>query len=136
MKGAYLLVVEVCQDTTVNIGSLGAIPFECGTYLYTGSAMGGLEARIRRHFSDEKKVRWHIDHLLCSAELTSSLLFESEERIECSLNSRVEAMCPEGVPGFGCSDCSCSTHLHRLRFDVDDLISALGPIEVVSREWT
>ena len=38
-------------------------------YVYTGSARGGLEARIARRRRREKRMRWHIDYLLREARI-------------------------------------------------------------------
>ena len=83
-----------------------------GYYVYIGSAMNSLVPRLNRHLSDEKKMHWHIDYLLKSPDChIRDILFNiSEERIECDL---AESISKDGeeIPGFGCSDCSCSSHL-------------------------
>ncbi|MFP4052091.1 MAG: GIY-YIG nuclease family protein, partial [Thermoplasmata archaeon] len=64
MKGIYTLVIELKEDKVIEVGAIGNIDFDKGYYVYVGSAQNGLEARIERHLSDEKKIHWHIDYLL------------------------------------------------------------------------
>ena len=54
MKGCYCLIINVDSKKTTKIGKLGKIQFEKGYYIYVGSAMNSLMARIKRHLSDEK----------------------------------------------------------------------------------
>ena len=42
--------------------------FKKGCYGYMGSALNGLEQRVRRHLSTQKKLHWHVDYLLASCE--------------------------------------------------------------------
>lgn len=62
-RGTYVLTVRLDSPRTVRAGALGELRFDAGTYLYAGSAMGGLDQRISRHLSKEKTIRWHIDSL-------------------------------------------------------------------------
>ncbi|HSE85187.1 MAG TPA: DUF123 domain-containing protein [Candidatus Binatia bacterium] len=59
--GCYSLVIELKQRKRIQVGKLGKAKFQPGIYVYTGSAMGGLRARLLRHLSDTKTMRWHID---------------------------------------------------------------------------
>jgi sugar fermentation stimulation protein A len=98
----------------VRVGSLGEVRFPRGTYIYAGSALTSLEARVARHFRRGKKVHWHIDRLTARATPLEALLLRSQEDLECLLNemvSRLDGARPL-APGFGCSDCRCATHLH------------------------
>ncbi len=114
-RGAYLLLVTVAADRDVEVGALGTIRFEHGTYVYVGSAMGGLEQRVVRHLRRDKRMRWHIDRLLDASDRVEALLVPSRIDVECELASLVE-----GIPGavgirhFGCSDCRCRSHLFRV----------------------
>lgn len=127
--GAYLLILLMSDAKTIDVGALGPIDFPKGRYAYAGSALNSLEARVGRHFSKEKKVHWHIDHLMAEARPLEALVLRSDEDVECMLNQMVGSM--EGArpiaPGFGCSDCRCSTHLHHLEGDcpshLDDFFS-------------
>jgi Uri superfamily endonuclease len=64
LKGSYVLLIELEQDSNIKVGALGKIHFSKGHYVYVGSAMNGIEGRVRRHLRDEKKTRWHVDYFL------------------------------------------------------------------------
>ena len=98
----------------------GTLDFLPGYYVYVGSASGpgGVSARSQRHCRQRKKLRWHIDDL-------------------CEVTTPVKAWCGFGgrdlehgwagifvcrkifsrgggltaIPGFGCSNCRCVSHL-------------------------
>ncbi len=91
-------------------GALGSCNFPAGHYVYTGSARRNLAARIARHLSDSKKLRWHIDYLLAHPEV-EILRMETSAIPECRWNQQVAGQIP--VPGFGASDCRrhCGSHL-------------------------
>ena len=113
MKGAYVLLIRLSEDRDIRIGALGTVSFPAGFYAYTGSSMMNLEKRVERHFREEKKMKWHIDHFLREAEVVRAVLFPSDEREECEINRMVFDM-DDGtvvIKGFGSSDCSCETHL-------------------------
>ena len=111
MKGAYLLVLELPKDTKILVGKQGMIHFQKGSYGYIGSALSGLEQRIRRHLRSHKKLHWHIDYLLASATITGVFIKESSKREECNLANAFEQSF-DAIPGFGCSDCACQSHLY------------------------
>jgi Uri superfamily endonuclease len=126
--GAYILIMQLERECSINVGSLGMIRFHEGRYAYAGSALGGLEPRLRRHFSAEKKRRWHIDYLLEKGNALQAFYVPSEQKLECFLN-RLVSVLPESMPvaGFGASDCTCMTHLHRISEEgYRDLISMFG----------
>ncbi len=116
MKGSYVLVLHVGQDRRLEVGKLGSFEFPAGYYLYFGSALNGLEGRIRRHLRQEKKLHWHIDFLAAAAPVVRVWWVAGEERSECHW-ARV-ALAHPGVEApvwrFGSSDCRCPTHLVRL----------------------
>ena len=66
--GTYILEIALGSDTELEVGALGTLRFSAGEYCYVGSAMGGLDQRVSRHLSREKKVRWHIDRLTMAAD--------------------------------------------------------------------
>lgn len=114
MKGAYCLIIYLPKSATIRVGSLGSHKFEAGTYVYIGSALGGIEQRIRRHRSKDKKVRWHVDYLLAKARIITTIsLPSSSDEMECRA-AEVLSGC-EGattpVARFGASDCHCPAHL-------------------------
>ena len=115
--GAYCLVVQLSREAEAAIGRLGRFRFPAGYYVYCGSAMRSLAARVARHRRQRKTRHWHIDHLLAlpDARLAECRAYPSERREECLLNQRIQrrrgASVP--VPGFGSSDCrsGCPAHL-------------------------
>lgn len=122
MKGAYALVLRIAQDLEVNVGSLGLLSLESGVWVYIGSAMGesstSLEKRLQRHFSNDKTIFWHIDHVIASgAELLGAVIAESNEKIECEISEALinSPLFQPGPKGFGSSDCrsNCGTHLFQ-----------------------
>lgn len=115
-KGVYQLLIRLDSDTTIPVGKLGVFDFSRGYYVYTGSAMGGLEARIARHLSAEKRFHWHIDYLLEQSAIIRYAIMEcpaGELCAECAVNAATLEMdgAVEPVKGFGSSDCKCRTHL-------------------------
>ena len=123
LKGSYTLIIEIERDRSIRIGKFGSMIFEKGYWVYVGSAQGtgstNLENRLRRHFRKEKKIHWHIDHLLNSnAILRDAIWSESEVSRECDIaNALVESREFEwGHRGFGAGDCSGGCVSHLLRF--------------------
>lgn len=112
--GAYLLILRLDRDRRTRVASLGLLDFPRGNYVYAGSALRALSSRVERHFRLEKKLHWHVDHLRACARPIGAFILRGREDMECLLNEMVSHM--EGAephaPGFGCSDCSCDTHLH------------------------
>lgn len=113
--GSYQLLIELRRDARIEVGALGGFILSKGLYVYTGSAMRNLAARVARHLRTAKKLRWHIDYLLSSPEavLIDALVYHSETREECLRNrALIDAGAWIPVPGFGSSDCrSCPAHL-------------------------
>ena len=114
MKGTYCLIISLKKSDKIKIGHLYQEPykFKKGYYVYIGSAMNSLIPRLRRHLSDEKKVHWHIDYLLENenSKIREILFTDSEKRIECELANGIAKEGME-IEHFGCSDCSCNSHL-------------------------
>ena len=110
MKGSYVLVLELESDREIAVGKLGTLPFKKGYYVYVGSALNGLEHRLQRHLRDEKRFHWHIDYLLARASITDIFFREGETREECAI-AQYFAIFFSSIPRFGCSDCSCKSHL-------------------------
>ncbi|MCK4928003.1 MAG: GIY-YIG nuclease family protein [Candidatus Aenigmarchaeota archaeon] len=116
MKGVYVLVVKVDRDTQEKIGALGMIRFRKGTYAYVGSAQNSLEKRIARHLSEKKNLFWHIDYLLNNKHAKATKVFYriAEKSEECRIANILKES-EDPVPKFGCSDCSCGSHLFRIK---------------------
>ena len=85
MKGCYCLIISLKDIQTIKIGKLGIIKFKKGCYVYVGSAMNSLEARLKRHLSDDKKLHWHIDYLLRKSEITD-IIYNENKKVECELS--------------------------------------------------
>ncbi|MDW8289131.1 MAG: GIY-YIG nuclease family protein [Armatimonadota bacterium] len=113
VPGAYQLVLYLPQEVFLRVGALGSFLFPVGRYVYTGSALGGLRARVVRHLRLQKRLRWHMDYLLQHAHVEDIRLFPTQERIECALNRQLLSLPDARVVarGFGSSDCHCPAHL-------------------------
>jgi Uri superfamily endonuclease len=78
--GCYSLIIDLKRKKTIRVGKIGEAVFLAGTYVYTGSAMKGLGARLRRHCARKKKTHWHIDHLLTLPDARIKKLFSIPPR--------------------------------------------------------
>ena len=134
-KGVYCLIFEN-QGSTVRVGALGERAFSAGWHIYTGSALGsgGLK-RPDRHVSlsqkHNKRPKWHIDYLLTDPHFSLRYVVcaPTTDRLECSLARNIGE---PGIPGFGCSDCSCSTHLFfRGRDPREEILAAFRDLQLV-----
>jgi len=109
-KGTYLLVMKLYKDASITVGKLGVIYFKKGYYVYIGSASNGLQQRIQRHLRTYKKIHWHIDYFLPYTEIVNIFYKENTRKEECKI-ARLFKKNFINIPGFGCSDCSCKSHL-------------------------
>jgi Uri superfamily endonuclease len=108
------LILHARSPAKINVGRWGTLDVTPGYYIYIGSAFGpgGVSARIARHCRGVKTLRWHIDYL---REVTTPVqawcgyagrdLEHGWARIFSGLGG------VSSVPGFGCSDCQCQSHL-------------------------
>ncbi|WP_096895603.1 GIY-YIG nuclease family protein [Candidatus Scalindua japonica] len=114
--GIYKLVIELSKNKEIKIGKLGTFVFPKGYYVYTGSAQNGLEKRINRHLSSDKKFHWHIDYLLAYAKVINVLTYVGKKD-ECRINSMTgqKKSATRIVKKFGSSDCDCVTHLYYFK---------------------
>ena len=165
MKGVYVLVIQIEKNLTTTIGALGQVGFQRGIWAYVGSATGAgstsLENRIRRHFTDEKTVHWHvrrhlresksthwhIDYLLkTNASPLRAIWTEANRGAECDLAGEMNKS-PQfvaGPRGFGSSDCTrgCGTHLFRFiglgkpDGSIRGILSDLGLTPFITEEGT
>ena len=115
-KGTYTLVMRLREGRKLKIGALGEIFFDEGFYAYTGSALGsGGFSRVARHqevaAGKNRTKQWHIDYLLPHVEVVDTI---TSPRLECTVAAQIDRTLPR-VAGFGCSDCSCPSHLHYSR---------------------
>lgn len=116
-KGTYALVIHLENDSTSAVGKLGEFVFPRGYYMYCGSALGGLDARIKRHLSSDKQLHWHIDYLLQYADVVEVWYIISDQRLECVLCDEARQLFDSAdvAPGFGSTDCRCPSHLLYLK---------------------
>lgn len=129
-KGIYCLVFRN-PGVSLGIGSLGSIDFSPGWHIYVGSALGsGGFSRVKRHIAlhleKSRSPRWHVDYLLLSSSFSLSYTFcgITREDLECTL---AEMLGGDDVEGFGCSDCSCRSHLfYREKDPSEEIVSAFG----------
>jgi Uri superfamily endonuclease len=114
-SGHYVLLLRLTAPARLRIGALGTFTFPAGWYVYTGSAMRNMQARLRRHFSARKKIRWHIDSLTSAPPCHAVGAVVVPSTGECALNRLVVASLGSVHPcrGFGASDCRerCCSHL-------------------------
>ena len=119
-KGAYCLCIQVKESITVGIGALGKTEFDKGFYIYIGSALNGLQARLVRHLKNSRGkhnvTHWHIDYLLREkpVEITKIVVQYSSLKTECFIAEQVSKF-GEAYNGFGCSDCKCKSHLFKVK---------------------
>jgi len=121
MKGTYILVTKLKEDSRISIGKLGIINFPKGYYCYVGSALGktvNLENRIARHIklSKEKigKLQWHIDYFLINSNTSTidTITINNDKKMECEISKKLEKFADKSINAFGSSDCRCKSHFH------------------------
>ncbi len=116
-SGSYILILRLKKDEIISVGSLGAMRFRKGYYLYAGSARKNLSQRIARHQRKRKNLFWHIDHVRHYAEHCSALPVRASADLECEIASALDKIAERNIPGFGASDCRCSSHLFFMQND-------------------
>jgi len=116
-RGSYLILYHLPKKRFMEIGGLGKVTFKQGYYIYVGSSMKSLTKRVERHRRSRKKVHWHIDYFRGLAEFQAALPVRSEDDLECELASAMTKLSEWSIPGFGCSDCSCPSHLFGFSTD-------------------
>lgn len=116
-KGTYIIILSLDEEAAITVGRLGIFSFPPGYYLYVGSALGGLSARIMRHVRGANKLHWHIDYLRQEAKVVEVWYLVSGQRLECRWYRAASGMANARtlVAGFGSSGCACLSHL--LYFD-------------------
>jgi len=133
-KGIYCLVFET-PGCTIQIGALGALTFRAGWYIYIGSALGsaGLQ-RLGRHISiaglRDKRPKWHVDYLLISPSfsLVYAVYAITSDRFECRIARELDG---SSIPKFGCSDCSCTSHLmYRQEDPLQELLAVFRKFQL------
>ncbi len=115
-SGAYVLWIYLAEEVDLQIGKQRKTGLRPGIYTYTGRASKNLRARLRRHLSSEKKIRWHVDKLLAkNVRIFQIWVYANRPEWECQINQILESLSDVQVPipGFGASDCQngCRAHL-------------------------
>ena len=110
---AYALVMHLDAEMPICVGSLGVIRYPGGYYVYVGSAICGMSARVARHMRSEKRLRWHVDYLTQHAPVVAALCDMDDGAQECEWARLLGQMDGALVfpRGFGSSDCRCPGHL-------------------------
>lgn len=114
IPGTYALILRSSRKSRISVGRAGEIEFRRGFYIYIGSAFGpgGVRARVNRHCRRTKKNHWHIDYIREFLALEGAIVSYDLDRLE---HNWAQALCTSGrllaVPGIGCTDCGCTTHL-------------------------
>ena len=116
VAGAYVLVIELTADLTLQNKRFAGITLAKGTYLYCGSANGpgGIAARVIRHCKTTKKPHWHVDELTSNGVGRVVSVLVMPGGCECDLRMAFTALPGINIPiaGFGSSDClGCPAHL-------------------------
>lgn len=124
MRGSYILILKLKDDSKIRIGKLGMIDFSKGYYCYVGSALGvaiNLKNRINRHKKlnkeNEGKLQWHVDYFLVNpnSSIEDIIMIKSDKRMECDVSEKLERIAHESINGFGSSDCDCFSHFHYFK---------------------
>lgn len=117
-KSTYILILFLSRPKRIRIGALGPVRFEPGIYFYVGSGGRSPARRIARHARARKKKFWHIDFLSAHALVIGALVFEASRSLECPIAGALAGVFA-AVPRFGCSDCTCTSHLFRVRTELN-----------------
>jgi Uri superfamily endonuclease len=126
--GTYIVVLWLRATCEAIIGRIGPIRFPRGYYIYTGSAKGGLTARLHRHVHGALTRHWHLDYLRPHVRILAWSAFADPHYPECHL---AQTLLPWGhvvCQHFGASDCSCPSHLvyYSHRADVHQALRQLS----------
>jgi sugar fermentation stimulation protein A len=119
-SGYYLIVLELAEQQSVEVGALGTVLFKAGWYVYAGSARKNLSRRVSRHLRRQRKQKhWHLDYLVPFAAhgkgTLKALPVCSYRNLECDLAGELGKLGGTPVPAFGSSDCKCPSHLYYFR---------------------
>ncbi|MGA2572568.1 MAG: GIY-YIG nuclease family protein [Candidatus Methanomethylicaceae archaeon] len=141
MKGGYALLIELDNDLVLNVKRKEFL-LRRGFYLYSGSALSGLECRVKRHMRNFKKKNpitnlketdlikhhWHIDYLIPSAASMAIVYWECQFRTECLLVNFLKEEGAEPIRGFGNTDCKSKCGGHLLKCDTGNISETINLI--------
>ena len=115
-SGTYALILRGDSRARVQVGRWGTLGVQPGYWIYVGSAFGpgGVNARVLRHCREAKAKRWHIDYLRdVTAPVGAWCGYGSRDLEHRWAHALAGLRGLTSVPGFGCSDCACESHLFR-----------------------
>lgn len=115
--GTYALVLQSHKRTSTQIGRWGRLNIQPGYYIYVGSAFGpgGVKGRVSRHFRKTKSKHWHIDYLREKTDPVFAWYSHEPVHLEHQWAQKLSEMVETSpVKGFGCTDCTCFTHLFAM----------------------
>lgn len=126
--GSYCLLLFLPRRTRIIVGRLGSFEFKRGYYLYVGSAFGpgGVSARVRRHLVRDKSKHWHIDYLRAETTVKAVWVDIRNGNMEHQWSQSLlkpSAQCGP-IHRFGCSDCTCPSHLFHFKRSPDPKVLA------------
>lgn len=135
LTGVYCLIINLREKSSIQIGKKGKIIFQEGCYVYVGSALNSLAARIKRHLNEEKKLHWHIDYLLknSDSEIVDVIFTLTEKRLECKVAQKISEK-GRGISGFGSSDCQCPAHLFYFKDSYNAIDVCQSAFEVLGQK--
>jgi Uri superfamily endonuclease len=138
-KGTYVIVLRLDHAPKIHIGKLGRVHFKKGWYAYVGSAFGpgGLKSRLNRHIAPKKNYHWHIDYL--NPEIIEVWVSDPGEHLEHDWANALGNIASDRIPKFGCSDCSCESHLFRFNTpafltDFQKELSKKSPVQILDAD--
>lgn len=122
LAGTYAVILRSRSRAAVEIGRWGRLDLVPGYYIYVGSAFGpgGVRARVLHHCRRNKRRHWHIDYLREFMRPVSVWCNYDGQRREhrwAAVFSRMTGV--SSVPGLGCSDCKCESHLFTASAEPD-----------------
>lgn len=96
--------------------------------------------RLERHIAlarnRNRRPKWHVDYLLMSDHfpLRYAVSAKTTQPLECSLAAAIGG---EHVPDFGCSDCTCESHLFfRRQNPLPEVRKAFGALGLLPATTT
>lgn len=114
-RGDYFLILRLDESKEVEIGRLGNIYFQKGYYVYVGSARKNLRQRLERHKRIRKNFHWHIDYLRNVSEFAAAVPVCTSDDLEHTMAQALASIAEWEIPGFGCTDCRCRSHLFGMK---------------------
>lgn len=141
MRGGYALVIELNDDLVLKVRHKEFL-LHRGVYLYSGSALSGLECRVKRHMrnfekknlitnskeTDLIKHHWHIDYLVPLAASMAVVYWECPVRTECLLVHFLKGEGAKPVHGFGNTDCKSKCEGHLLKCNTGNISKTINLI--------